>query len=171
MLKDGREVAVKIIYPCLRKELASDFSVFKTLGTQIRPGGFDLSWLVKDFEQALAHELDFVGEGKNSEECKRRLVHLPSVYVPEVVWEFTKSSVLTMEFVHGMVRLNDEQVRFACVCHMSTSCVCLCLAATCPHFSTILPSAAFMYTSGLSIQLPPFLLSCKHMYCSLEPLR
>ncbi len=80
-LKDGTQVAVKIIYPSLRKELASDFAVFKNMGAQIRPGGFDLQWIVKDFESALAKELDFEGEAKNSELCAKQLSYLDNVKV------------------------------------------------------------------------------------------
>ncbi len=74
-------MAVKIIYPSLRKELASDFAVFKTMGAQIRPGGFDLQWMVKDFEEALGKELDFEGEARNSEMCAQQLRHLENVKV------------------------------------------------------------------------------------------
>ena len=49
----GESVAVKLLYPALRKEMASDFAVFRMVGAQIKPGGFDLQWLVKDFEEAL----------------------------------------------------------------------------------------------------------------------
>ena len=79
--KEGESVAVKLLYPALRKEMASDFAggclpaclcfypfchvhcttrdrltgralgeVFRMVGAQIKPAGFDLQWLVKDFE-------------------------------------------------------------------------------------------------------------------------
>ena len=38
-LMDGTEVAIKIIYPWLRKDLSSDFAVFRMMGDQIQPGG------------------------------------------------------------------------------------------------------------------------------------
>lgn len=40
--KEGESVAVKVLYPALRKELASDFAVFRMVGAQIKPGGLDL---------------------------------------------------------------------------------------------------------------------------------
>ncbi|EKX38188.1 hypothetical protein GUITHDRAFT_53943, partial [Guillardia theta CCMP2712] len=58
MTKDGRKVAVKMLYPTLRKELASDFAVFRMIGSQVSPGGYDLQWLINDFEEALKMELD-----------------------------------------------------------------------------------------------------------------
>jgi len=64
--KEGEAVAVKILYPALRKEMASDFAVFRMVGAQIKPDGFDLQWLVKDFEDALAMELDLEIEARNA---------------------------------------------------------------------------------------------------------
>ena len=102
-----RRVAVKLQYPHLRDQLASDFSVFQMLGSQIKPGGFDLSWVVSDFRQSLTMELDFRGEAENSRITAANLAHRPYVRVPEVVDELTTSRVLTMEFVDDMVHCND----------------------------------------------------------------
>ena len=65
--KDGRTVAVKLQYPWLKHHLSSDFAVFSMFGQQIKPGGFDLSWLVRDFQVSLTAELDFTGEADNAE--------------------------------------------------------------------------------------------------------
>lgn len=48
-LPDGTTVAVKVQYPELRKEMASDFAVFKTMGAQIKQmaQGYDLMWVVE----------------------------------------------------------------------------------------------------------------------------
>ena len=103
----ARKVAVKLQYPHLRDQLASDFSVFEMLGNQIKPGGFDLSWVVSDFRKSLTMELDFRGEAENSKITAANLAHRPYVRVPGVVDELTTSRVLTMDFVEGMVRCND----------------------------------------------------------------
>ncbi len=79
ILKDGTQVAVQIIHPSLRNELASDFAVFKNMGAQIQPGGFDLQWIAKVFETALAKELDFEGEGMNAELCEKQLSYSENV--------------------------------------------------------------------------------------------
>eukprot|EP00438_Fugacium_kawagutii_P005948 Skav231308 [mRNA] locus=scaffold1116:5501:8373:- [translate_table: standard] len=95
VLKDGTHVAVrlgeqkgvqrKVQYPELRKEMSSDFAVFKTMGAQIKQmaAGYDLMWV--DFEQNLTRELDFTLEANNGEETARQLKHrAPHVYVPKV---------------------------------------------------------------------------------------
>ena len=104
---DGLEVAVKMQYPWLKHHLTSDFAVFAMFGQQIKPGGFDLSWLVRDFQVSLTAELDFEGEAANSERCAAELRHRVDVHVPRVVRQFTSKRVLCTEYVRGMVRCNS----------------------------------------------------------------
>lgn len=109
-LQDGTKVAVKVQYPELKKEMASDFFVFKTMGAQIKQmsGGYDLMWVVEDLEKNIARELNFELEATNGEETARQLAHLaPRVYVPKVYREYSSRSLLTMEFCEGLVKVND----------------------------------------------------------------
>jgi aarF domain-containing kinase len=108
-LHDGRRVAVKIIYPMLRKEMASDFAVLRTFAASLKPAGLDLSWLLADFEKALSKELDFEEEARNTERSARTLAHLERVKVPGVIWAYTRKSVLTMELEEGLIHLHDAQ--------------------------------------------------------------
>lgn len=107
---DGVEVAVKVQYPWLKHHLQSDFAVFTMFGQQIKPGGFDLSWLVRDFQVALTQELDFEGEAVHAERCAADLKHRPDVLVPRVVRKYTSKRVLCTEYVRGMTRLNDPRL-------------------------------------------------------------
>ncbi|QDZ18388.1 ABC1 domain-containing protein [Chloropicon primus] len=109
VLKDGTEVAVKIQYPGLLEQMASDFAVFRMFGQQIKPGGFDLTWVVNDFEVSISAELDFTIEGRNAELTGKDFAHQPYAKVPKVFWEYTTKRVLTMEFVTGMVPTNDAK--------------------------------------------------------------
>ena len=109
VLKDGTEVAVKIQYPGLLEQMASDFAVFRMFGQQIKPGGFDLTWVVNDFEVSISAELDFTIEGRNAELTGKDFAHQPYAKVPKVFWEHTTKRVLTMEFVTGMVPTNDAR--------------------------------------------------------------
>lgn len=110
VLKDGTPVAVKVQYPELRREMASDFAVFKTMGGQIKQmsGGYDLTWVVEDFERNLARELDFELEARSGEMTASQLAHLaPAVYVPKVHRELSTTRVLTMDYVDGLIKVND----------------------------------------------------------------
>ena len=106
-LHNGTRVAVKIIYPLLRKEMASDFAVLRTFGGAIKPAGLDLTWLLADFQTALAKELDFESEAANAEQSARVLLHLPAVKIPRVFWQWTSKSVVTMELEESLLHLSD----------------------------------------------------------------
>lgn len=112
VLRDGTKVAVKVQYPELRKEMSSDFAVFKTMGTQIKQmaAGYDLMWVVEDFEKNLTRELDFTLEAANGEETARQLAHrAPHVYVPKVFKELSSSRVIVMEYLDGLLKANDPK--------------------------------------------------------------
>lgn len=109
-LQSGEAVAVKVQYPDLRKEMASDFAIFKTMGTQIKEmsNGYDLTWVVEDFQKNLERELDFELEATNCETTADQLSHLsPQVHVPKVYKNLSSSTVLVMEFCEDMIKAND----------------------------------------------------------------
>jgi len=113
VLKDGMHVAVKILYPSLRKEMASDFAMFRRLGGQMKPGGYDMLWLVEDFESAIRSELDCEHEARNCEIAARLLAGRRGVKFPQVVWDLTRCDVLVMEYVPGLMRLTEPEVLVA----------------------------------------------------------
>ncbi|EKX31453.1 hypothetical protein GUITHDRAFT_83115, partial [Guillardia theta CCMP2712] len=112
-LPDGMEVAVKILYPSLRREMASDFAMFRRLGSQIRPGGYDMGWLVEDFERTLRSELDCEHEARNCERAAKLLEGRESVRFPRVVWSLTRKDILVMQFMHGLLRISEPEALLA----------------------------------------------------------
>jgi len=104
----GEEVAVKMLYPQLRKNMASDFSIFEMMGKQIKPGGFDLEWLVRDFKEALAMELDFQTEAANAEAAQRVLARRADVSIPRVLHELSSKSVLTMVLEPDLIKVSEH---------------------------------------------------------------
>lgn len=109
-LPNGSQVAVKVQYPELKKEMASDFAVFKTMGAQIKQmaDGYDLMWVVEDFEKNLTRELDFRLEADNARAIAKALQHrAPHVKVPQVLSELSSASVLVMEYCDGLLKPND----------------------------------------------------------------
>lgn len=110
VLNDGTKVAIKVQYPELRKEMASDFAIFKTMGAQIKQmaSGYDLMWVVEDFEKNLTRELDFELEAQSAEETAAQLAHLaPRVYVPKIYKQHSSQRVLVMEYCEGLLKAND----------------------------------------------------------------
>jgi len=112
VLRDGSKVAIKVQYPELRKEMASDFAVFKQMGAQIQQiaQGYDLMWLVEDFEKYLSRELDFRLEADSAEHTAAQLRHLsPQVFIPKVYREHSSQRVLTMELCEDLLRADDPE--------------------------------------------------------------
>ncbi|KAJ1473274.1 ABC1 family-domain-containing protein [Baffinella frigidus] len=116
--KEGEDVAVKMLYPGLRKNTASDFSVFETMGKQIKPGGFDLEWLVRDFKEALAMELDLQTEAANAEEAQRKLARRTDVSIPRVLAEEAQRKLARRADVSIPRVLDTEKLHAA---HLSRS--------------------------------------------------
>jgi len=114
--KDGRTIALKLQYPGLRDQLASDFFVFRTMSSMLQSWamGIDLNVLLTEFESTVTRELDFMDEAVNGEITRRALRHLhPRVFVPATVPEFSSSRILAMEFVDGMVSLRPDRLKKA----------------------------------------------------------
>ena len=90
--------------------MASDFAMFRRLGRQVKPGGYDMQWLVEDFETAIRSELDCENEARNCEIASRLLAGRGGAKCPKVVWELTRTDVLVMEYVPGLIRLTEPEV-------------------------------------------------------------
>jgi len=128
-LPNGSVVAVKVQYPELQKELASDFAVFRMMGAQIQQmaQGYDFMWVVDDFEKNLAQELDFTLEAKEGQATAEALKHRsPQVTVPKVYSELSSTKVLTMEFCDGLLKATDPRALQAAGLNVNECAQLLC---------------------------------------------
>jgi ubiquinone biosynthesis protein len=109
MLSNGDKVAIKIQRPNILELILEDIKVMYTLAGILEnriPSikAFDPPGLVKQFEESILKELDFIHESINiqrfyanlEEDQKSGLVTCPRVYR-----ELTTGKVLTMEFING----------------------------------------------------------------------
>ena len=109
----GVDVAVKIQYQGLREQMASDFVVFEQMADKMKPGGYDLSWLVKDLKTALNGELDFKCEANHTDEAYRMLcdrkspTYCKDVTVARVMPGVSSGRVLVTEWMDGLVKCNN----------------------------------------------------------------
>jgi predicted unusual protein kinase regulating ubiquinone biosynthesis (AarF/ABC1/UbiB family) len=110
-LPDGRDVAVKVQYPWLRRSLPRDLALLRAvLGVLSlgRPGhGAARRRLFAEFARGLAEELDFEREARVAAEIASNLADEPSVVVPEVVASHSTGRVLTMTY-HPAVPILDR---------------------------------------------------------------
>jgi predicted unusual protein kinase regulating ubiquinone biosynthesis (AarF/ABC1/UbiB family) len=104
---DGREVAVKVTRPGIRRKVANDLEIMGWLLPRLagRVVGGDASLvepIVTGLRQQLAEELDLRNEAATMMHFREELRHeaLPLVVLPEVV--FASERVLMMEFLDGV---------------------------------------------------------------------
>ena len=104
VLKDGREVAVKIQYPDIDRMVTADLKNLKALfGNLIglfTDIDFDPIWA--EVRERLVEELDYLNEADNIRRVAKLHADNPEIVVPEVVAEATTRGVLTMTFLEGI---------------------------------------------------------------------
>nr|XP_023880702.1 uncharacterized aarF domain-containing protein kinase 1 [Quercus suber]POE75330.1 putative aarf domain-containing protein kinase 1 [Quercus suber] len=103
ILKDHKEVAIKVQYPGLEGLMKLDTSTMSFLSKSIvwLLPEYRFQWLVSEFVEAISLELDFIQEARNSERTAKNFKNNDLVRVPHVFWELTTTQVLTMEFCRG----------------------------------------------------------------------
>ncbi|NNJ13490.1 AarF/ABC1/UbiB kinase family protein [Chloroflexales bacterium ZM16-3] len=111
VLKDGREVAVKVQRPYIDKIIEVDLSAVTWVVRLIKNyppirRRADMDALLAEFGRVLLQELDYVGEAKNAACFRANFADAPGVYIPETVPELTTRRVLVMERISG-VKIND----------------------------------------------------------------
>jgi ubiquinone biosynthesis protein len=106
-LKDGREVAVKVLRPGMLDVIDDDLALMRTLARWVERLSADGKRLkprevVAEFDNYLHDELDLVREAANAAQLRRNMQGLGLVMIPEMVWELCTNSVIVMERMHGV---------------------------------------------------------------------
>jgi ubiquinone biosynthesis protein len=105
-LKDGTEVAVKVLRPGVEHAIAQDVLLLQTAaglverlwadGRRLKP-----RQVVAEFARHLEEELDLVREAANASLLRRNFENSPLLAVPAVHWEYCSRRVMVMERMHG----------------------------------------------------------------------
>lgn len=113
-LFSGEEIAVKVIRPNIDKEIRKDIRLMYAMAKRAERiseiarviGAVNL---VKEFERVIFKELDMFIEAGNIEKFANNFKSDDEIYIPEVYWDYTTKSVLTMEHIPGikMDRVDD----------------------------------------------------------------
>ncbi|MBC8209487.1 MAG: ubiquinone biosynthesis regulatory protein kinase UbiB, partial [Gammaproteobacteria bacterium] len=116
VLHDGREVVVKIVRPNIEKLIRKDLDLLLLLARLA-----DRYWVhskrvkpikvVKEFEKTLLNELDLVREAANASELRRHFIDSDDLYVPEIYWDYCKTSILVMERIEGIPATDIKQLK------------------------------------------------------------
>ncbi len=118
VLKDGREVAVKVLRPGMLKVIDQDMTLLHTLARWVDRLSADGKRLkprevVAEFDGYLHDELDLVREAANATQLRRNMEGLNLVLVPEMVWELCTSTVMVMQRMKGVPISQIDRIRDA----------------------------------------------------------
>ncbi len=105
-LTSGKEVAVKIRRPGVKKDFLEDLNTLKKVADlavkhnkKARQYGFDN--ILEEFRHMLLKELDYTREAENLVTLGRNLKEFKHLFVPQPIADYSSSRVLTMEYVKG----------------------------------------------------------------------
>jgi len=117
-LKDGREVAVKVVRPNMAPEIERDLELLRTAGGLLMRMSADARRLrplevIDEFDKYLHDELDLIREAANANQLRRNFEGSRLLRVPEIHWDWCATNVLTMERMHGFPISQIERMREA----------------------------------------------------------
>lgn len=102
--KDGRDLAIKIQYPGVRKSISSDVNNVATLLrlSGLLPKTLDIAPLLAEAKRQLREEADYQAEGAHLQRFGELLAGVPEFVVPALHADLTTKNVLAMSFVGGV---------------------------------------------------------------------
>jgi ubiquinone biosynthesis protein len=118
VLKDGREVAVKVLRPGMLAAIDDDLALLRQLAVWVERLFVDGKRLkprqvVAEFDNYLHDELDLVREAANASQLRRNMQGLDLLLVPEMVWELCTPNVIVMQRMDGVPISHVQRLRDA----------------------------------------------------------
>jgi ubiquinone biosynthesis protein len=106
VMRDGRDVVVKVQRPGIREEMSKDLEVLgdiaSFLDAHTEAGRkYEFTPLLEEFRKSLLRELDYRLEARNLAIFADNLRTFDRIVVPQHVEDYTTSRVLTMEYIRG----------------------------------------------------------------------
>lgn len=106
-LKSGKQVAVKIQRPGIRKQIKVDLDILNHLATLIERHIADLSFfkpvkIVEEFAETLEKEMDYTLEASNMMRVAQQFMFTSTIHIPDVYLDHSTETVLTMEYIQGI---------------------------------------------------------------------
>ncbi len=106
-MKNGRDVAVKVLRPGMKKTIDEDVALMAIAADLIERIWVDGRRLkprevVAEFDKYLHDELDLMREAANGSQLRRNFLNSDLLLVPEMFWDYCSSSVIVMERMRGI---------------------------------------------------------------------
>ncbi|OEH84498.1 hypothetical protein BHU72_09840 [Desulfuribacillus stibiiarsenatis] len=110
-LKNGQEVAVKVLRPGIEEIIAIDLQTLRIIIAVLKrftkfAQSVDLDDVNQEFHETINDELDYVKEGKSAEQFQANFADEPRIYVPKIYWDYTTEKLLVLEYIDG-VKITD----------------------------------------------------------------
>jgi ubiquinone biosynthesis protein len=112
-LKNGSDVALKILRPNVHQVVRSDISILKDMARRAAkrfPAIAELQpeKLIRFFERTIFHELNFIQEAAHIERFRKHFGNDVSLHVPKVYAQYSNKNLLCLEFVDGIKITHKE---------------------------------------------------------------
>ncbi|MBB3120266.1 ubiquinone biosynthesis regulatory protein kinase UbiB [Pseudoduganella violacea] len=106
-LKDGTEVAVKVLRPGMKRLIDEDVALMRLAAdwvSRLWPDSKRLKpkEVVAEFDKYLHDELDLMREAANASQLRRNFAESRLLLVPEMYWDYCSSNVIVMERMYGI---------------------------------------------------------------------
>lgn len=106
-LKTGESAVVKVQRPRVKELVLADVHILLYIAHLLaaywpQARAFKPVEVVKEFSHSMMREIDFTAEGSHADHFRYNFRENERVHIPEIFWNFTKPTVLTMEYVQGV---------------------------------------------------------------------
>lgn len=113
VLKDGRDVVVKVQRPHLAQRIAWDVQALEAVAEEVMTypslcRHTDWPGVVQEFARTIFEEIDYIREGRNADRFRHNFRGFDRIYIPRIIWKLTGRRVLTIEYVAG-ARVTDSE--------------------------------------------------------------
>lgn len=111
VLKDGRDVVVKVQRPNLLAIISRDVETLGAIADEVMryPNlcrHTDWPGVVVAFAKTIFEEIDYIREGRNADTFRHNFRGNDRIHIPRIIWKLTGRRVLTIEYVPG-ARITD----------------------------------------------------------------
>jgi len=114
-LKNGIEVAVKVLRPGMQRSIGEDIALMRIaagLAEKVWADGRRLKprEVIAEFDKYLHDELDLMREAANASQLRRNFIGSDLLVVPEMYWDYCSTSVIVMERMRGIPISQTERL-------------------------------------------------------------
>ena len=111
VLKDGRDVVVKVQRPNLVAIITRDVETLAAVADEVMTypslcRHTDWPSVNQEFAKTVFEEIDYIREGRNADMFRHNFRGNDRIHIPRIIWKMTGRRVLTIEYVPG-IRITD----------------------------------------------------------------